>query len=156
MIGGLSNAMKKQAAMVLFFMIAAAAVGMTSLTVIGQASGSQTKGEAAAFVKTVSSLFSPPMVTLTNQTGETMRDITISLGVADRRMPNLSNGQSATVAIRDKFGEASTRATWRDWLGTHEETADDYIESTGDYHSKIAITADRKAKVIHEPASSAG
>jgi hypothetical protein len=43
--------------------------------------------------------FSSPTVTLINMTGNTIFDVTISLGPAKRTIPNLKQGQAVTVSI---------------------------------------------------------
>ena len=94
--------------------------------------------------------FGSPHVTLINATGDSISNVTISLGPAKRQVPDLKDGQSVTVQITGEFSETSTHVSWVDSVGKHEEMAGDYMENSGGYHSKVLLTPDRKAKAIYE------
>ncbi|HUT37080.1 MAG TPA: hypothetical protein VNE39_26605 [Planctomycetota bacterium] len=85
-----------------------------------------------------------------NATGVEISAVTISLGGVKRRVPDLKDGQAITVSIPGRFAGCSTRVSWTDSLGSHEERADDYMQSYGFYHARVALTPDRKAKAIFE------
>jgi len=95
--------------------------------------------------------FGPPKVTLMNTTGDSISDVTISLGTASRQITKvIKDGQTITVPIEGKFGESSTLVSWTDSAGKHSERAGDYIESNGGYHSKVVLTPERKAKAVYD------
>jgi len=94
--------------------------------------------------------FGSPHVTLMNATGDSISNVTISLGTVKRQIPELNNGQAVTVPIRGQFSECSTHVSWTDSTGSHAENTDDYMENSGGYHAKVVLTPDRKATAIYE------
>jgi hypothetical protein len=97
-----------------------------------------------------SNFFGRPKVTLINATGEDISHITIILGTAKEQMPDLKDGQARTAKISGHFGECSTRVSWTDSIGSHDENAGGYMENFGFYHERVVLTPDRKAKAIYE------
>ena len=94
--------------------------------------------------------FGSPQVTVMNATGLDISDVTVSLGAVKQRVPDLKDGHARTVRITGHFSECSTHVIWTDSMGTHEESAGDYMESYGFYHATVVLTPDRKAKAIYE------
>jgi hypothetical protein len=88
--------------------------------------------------------FSPPRVTLINATGDPISDVTIYLGEAKQHFSKLNDRQKITTSINGDFGESSTRVSWTDSTGNHDEKADDYMECNGNSHSTVLLTSERK------------
>ena len=104
--------------------------------------------------KMVLEYFGPPRVTLVNATGGEISGITISLGSAEREVSDLKHGQAVTVPITGRFTECSTHVSWTDSMGRHTESAEDYMESCGFYHSTVVLTPDGTATAVHEISAS--
>jgi hypothetical protein len=94
--------------------------------------------------------FGSPTVTIINLTGESISDITVSLGGAKSTIQNLENTQAQTITIRGEFSESATNVEWEDAEETHKAIADDYMENYGFYHSTVVITDENKAIAIRE------
>ena len=94
--------------------------------------------------------FGTPRVTVMNATGDDISAVTVTLGSVRQRLSDLKDGHAKTVTVRGQFGECSTRVSWSDSIGAHDESANDYMENHGFYHAKIVLTPDRKAKAIYE------
>ncbi len=99
--------------------------------------------------RTACGYFGPPRVTLLNASGEDISAVAVILGNVRQQMPDLKNGHGRTVKVSGRFSECSTRISWTDSMGEHEENAGDYMESCGFYHSTVVLTADRKARAIY-------
>lgn len=97
-----------------------------------------------------SNYFGGPKVTLINATGEDISHITITLDIVKTPMPDLKYRHARTVKISGHFGECSTRVSWTDSIGSHDENAGGYMEDYGFYHARVVLTSDHKATAVYE------
>ena len=93
--------------------------------------------------------FGPATVTIINATGDTMLDVSVSLGNASATIGEMKDGRQATVPVRGEFSESSTHVHWRDAAGTNTASAGDYMEGCGLYHSTVVVIPDKNAKAIY-------
>ena len=94
--------------------------------------------------------YGPPRVTVMNATGGDITDVIVTLGTARQRVLDLKDGQASTVKVRGRFGECSTRVSWTDSTGGHDESAGGYMENCGFYRATVVLTPDGKAKAVCE------
>ncbi len=90
----------------------------------------------------------PPRVTLINATGGEVFEVELTHGEVVTSVPALRNHFAATVEITSQFGESATSVSWSDSSGRHSDTADDYVEHIGIYHSRILLTPDGRAEAV--------